>query len=416
MTYSQIRDRLANESRRDCLQHYNDYIKSTPYNFSTHVKLLVKSVPGHVVGSLFEVVDILDLIQETIEDPDQPLLILAQHILSRELGLESVTELQDDCRITMARTRIAACVTQTDEPIQHRVCKSHMCTSRNIQISDIPLIFDTGCSCSITPRKSDFVSKIIPVNNKEMQGIGHKIKIEGKGWVEWDIIDENNMIARVRTQAYYAPEADDVRLFSPQAYFQENRMRGRDCCWFDGDKVHFTTAQGAELQFPFDSRNNIPYMLATDNAYEAGLTAKQVLNLSKMSDDALRDACRSVIQDNNLNLTASQKELLLWHQRLCHLGQGWIQELMKSTVASTGDHDEPVLPTKTKAANCPRPQCASCHMAKQHVCTPNSATTHVNKDMEGAIRSATHLKDDTFSMDQIVCKLPGRLSHTFGKE
>ena len=55
-------------------------------------------------------------------------------------------------------------------------------------------------------------------------------------------------------------------------------------------------------------------------------------------------------------------------------------------------------------------------MAKQHVRTPNSVTTHVNKDVEGAIRSATQVKDDTFSMDQIVCKLPGRLPHTFGKE
>jgi hypothetical protein len=193
-------------------------------------------------------------------------------------------------------------------------------------------------------------------------------------------------------------------------------MRGRDCCWFDGDKVHFTTAQGAELQFPFDCRNNIPYVLATEGAFEAGLMAKQILNLSAMSDTALRDACRTIIQDNNLNLTTSQKELLLWHQHLCHLGQGWIQELMKSAIASTGDHDEPVLPTKTKAANCPRPQCASCHVAKQHVRTPNSVTAHANEEQEGAIRHATHLTDDTFSMDQIVCKLPGRLPNTFGKE
>jgi hypothetical protein len=278
------------------------------------------------------------------------------------------------------------------------------------------VIFDTGCSYSITPFKSDFVSKIEPVANGTMSGIGNEIKIKGKGWVEWDLVDKHGVVARIRTQAYYIPEAKDVRLFSPQSYFQENKMRGRDCCWFDGYDVHFTTANDAELVFPFDAGNNIPYMLTTEYAPVAGLTAKQILNLSKNTDTELRNTCHQILCEANNNLTQAQKELHLWHQRLCHLGQAWIQELMKNTAASTGDRDDPVLPTKHRAAYCERTQCAACLMGKQHVRTPESTTTHVNKDMENAISKSVDRSDDTFSMDQIVCKLPGRLPNTFGKE
>jgi hypothetical protein len=426
MSYDQLRSYTALMDKRltwryiraQHLEQYDLYVKSAPPVFSTQTKLNAQRVPEHCFGSLFKAVEMLDLIKETIKNPDQPLIVLAWHLLIRELGLHSVSELGDS-RIPMERVRVSACVAKTDEPLsQGRDHRPHAYISRQTKISDIPLIFDTGASYSITANKSDFVSEIIPITEGTMQGIGNLIEIKGKGWVEWDIIDQHNVIARVRTQAYYIPEASDVRLFSPQTYFQENGMSGRDCCWLDAHQINFKTAQDVELSFPFDSRNNIPYMLATEDANVAGLTAKQVLSFSRMSDVEIRGACRKILDDNNHNLTASEKELSLWHQRLCHIGPGWVQELMKNTVASTGDRDDPIIPTKTKAANCPRPQCASCHMAKQHVRTPKSVTTHVNQEKEGAIRRAVPAteSDDTFSMDQIVCKLPGRLPNTFGKE
>ena len=44
----------------------------------------------------------------------------------------------------------------------------------------------------------------------------------GIGTVKWKIIDQLGQIATIETTAYYIPEAE-VRLFSPQLYFLENK-------------------------------------------------------------------------------------------------------------------------------------------------------------------------------------------------
>ena len=52
---------------------------------------------------------------------------------------------------------------------------------------DLPIIFDTGCSCSLTPVRDDFVSPLDDTTCKEMKGLSDSVPIQGIGWVEWTV-------------------------------------------------------------------------------------------------------------------------------------------------------------------------------------------------------------------------------------
>jgi hypothetical protein len=81
---------------------------------------------------------------------------------------------------------------------------------------------------------------------------------------------------------------------------------------------------------------------------------------------------------NNSNLRASQKELLLWHQRLSHCNLPAIRSLMLPKKRLPTDdpvhpalHDGPILPIKldaTARVNTSCVKCGPCLMAKARCC------------------------------------------------
>ena len=405
----------------DWTDYWDNWTDVHPDIEKTQLKLKRQSVSPRVVGSLLEVVDMLDLIDLELENPTGSTLNnLALHIQSQALRMiptwlmvSSPLQFGDLAwKVNVARADLAK--EPRFRPLS--ITKgAHGYLSLERINCDTPIIFDTGCSFSLTPYKTDFVSEIQMTPTAEMDGINNSIKIEGVGWIEWDIVDYNNQIARIRTQAYYVPEAEGVRLFSPQTYFQENVMEATSC-WFNSKFIRMLTADGIELVFPFDRRNNIPHMLESCDVNEAGLTSQQVLNFSRATDEDLRSQLKALIDDVNYNLTKSQKELLLWHFRLGHLGQAWIQDLMKKIKTGSGETEEPVIPTTEYPGSCPRVKCPACQMGKQHVKTSNSRTIVTNKDLEMAVKRDDDEPGKHVSLDQVVCKVPGRLPNSYGKE
>ena len=82
-----------------------------------------------------------------------------------------------------------------------------------------------------------------------------------------------------------------------------------------------------------------------------------------------------------------------------------------------GNASKPSIPTKhLGAARCLRPICPACKLGKQHRRTSESSSTLTNPEKEMAIKRDNIHPGDCVSMDQYQCKVPGRLSHTFGKE
>jgi hypothetical protein len=75
------------------------------------------------------------------------------------------------------------------------------------EAQQVLIVFDTGCSMSITPFKLDFVGPIEETNVKELNAIKDAVPIEGIGLVEWTIEDWKHQVGQIRTQAYYVPES-----------------------------------------------------------------------------------------------------------------------------------------------------------------------------------------------------------------
>ena len=313
------------------------------------------------------------------------------------------------------KRRLAACVASTElkaELWPHRhvtsVVDQHVVyLSKDAHNSDTPVVLDTGASFSITPFETDFVTKIVPTSSREMKGIADSLKIQGIGTVSWPIRDVFGRTRTVSTQAFYVPESS-IRLFSPQRLFQENQA-GR--CIIDHLKTTLELPDGGKLEFPFNPSNNLPLMFI--DRYE-----KVGLNAVDIPDPTGLPAVFDVIAAENANLTAAQKELLLWHFRLGHAGLGWVQALMRKRKGELGaDPFPPVLPTvHDKAKSCDKPLCEACLLGKQHRRTPGSVTVKAKPEMEMAIRREALHPGDCLSLDQYESAVRGRLPHSYGKE
>ena len=280
--------------------------------------------------------------------------------------------------------------------------------------SNAPIVFDTGCSVSITPFEDDFVTPLVEAPHAQLDGLVDVVKVKGVGTVEWPIRDVFGQVAMLRHQAYYCPEAD-IRLEGPISYFIEH---GSGHCHLDHRRLEFVTAEGVKLIFPYHPTSNLPLMFLDQNIHVQGPTAiGAMLGRVLLGDVTLQEQVQTLLNDNNHNISNPQKELLLWHYRLAHAGQGWVQDLMHKVKHEVGGEPETIIRIKhATAARCEHPKCPACQLGKQHRRTPDSSTVVQNPDMEMAIRRDDLSPGDCISMDQYVCRTKGRLPDTAGDQ
>jgi hypothetical protein len=73
---------------------------------------------------------------------------------------------------------------------------------------DLPIVIDTGASCTITPSLSDFTSKPTESDTATLGSLTTvQTKVSGQGPIEWDIEDVNGVYKKLRTTSSYVPEA-----------------------------------------------------------------------------------------------------------------------------------------------------------------------------------------------------------------
>ena len=116
----------------------------------------------------------------------------------------------------------------------------------------LPIVIDSGASCSLTPNKHDFIGDIRPATISELRGLSNTTKVLGVGTVEWTIRDVFGAVRALKTEAYYVPEAN-IRLFSPQMYFHE-QQKGQ--LVMNHSNTMLCLADGSTLVFPYNSQNN----------------------------------------------------------------------------------------------------------------------------------------------------------------
>ena len=84
----------------------------------------------------------------------------------------------------------------------------------NDTLEDLPIVFDTGASISVTPDIRDFIT-YEEVDNEGLANITGEISVIGRGLVNWTIYNDNGLLHEIQIEAYFLPTAR-VRLFSVQ--------------------------------------------------------------------------------------------------------------------------------------------------------------------------------------------------------
>ncbi len=95
---------------------------------------------------------------------------------------------------------------------------------------------------------------------------------------------------------------------------------------------------------------------------------------------------KSVLHQTNSNLSSSQKEILLWHQRLSYASTNWIQKLMRDRKwppdtdhVNTALQLGPFIVTKSCASHCvvSHIKCAACLFAKASTWSSPTMAPHL---------------------------------------
>jgi hypothetical protein len=123
---------------------------------------------------------------------------------------------------------------------------------------DLPIVINTGASCTINPSLSDFTSQPTTPDTATLGSITTvQTKVSGQGPIEWDIEDVNGVVKKLRTTSYYVPEAT-IHIFSPRAYFKSN-PKGYLTLNIEG--ITLCMPCGTTLKFPIQPGSNLPIML-----------------------------------------------------------------------------------------------------------------------------------------------------------
>ena len=116
------------------------------------------------------------------------------------------------------------------------------------------------------------------------------------------------------------------------------------------NEIILTLKLNIRLLIPFQQGNNLPFLFTTDLVQDP---------LENIPGDL--QAHLSVVDQTNQNITGAQRELLLWHWCLGHMGFQWLQALMRER------HDIPehILTKAADTCNCITPHSVACQLAKQ---------------------------------------------------
>ena len=263
-----------------------------------------------------------------------------------------------------------------------------------------PIIFDSGASITITPFKEDFIGKLqtddASIGKKQLLGISASSAVKGVGNIHLLVYTDTGAKREIITEALYVPDAR-VRLLSVCRYREDNA--GQKCSFVLNDNgCVFTfpkSTGGGRITFDYRGSNYIPKTTAYAQQFGKSLTSSA-------------NAAFMVLDNSNVNLTASQKELLKWHFCLGHFNLSWIQSLIaKKIITVTEKH------ATSKNAIC---KCMACQLAKQTRRPEGTVVHKLRKDKDGNLKKDNLRPGSMVSSDQFVSSLPGRLPNTYGKE
>ena len=252
----------------------------------------------------------------------------------------------------------------------------------NLRMEHIPLIVDTGASCCITPCKADFKPGSYSSTDIKVRDLSGENTVIGQGIVLWTVKDTHGHKHVIELPCLHIPSAK-VRLLSPQVLKKLHNVGGL----IESDGIVLTGANDVKIFAPYSDISNLPELTLHDPPTTSGFWESSFAvdneQLQAIKDPAARtfeSAYLNVLDDGNENLKASQKGLLLWHQKLSHTNFAKVRLLTKNTQwvrvsASPEDalHVDAILPmshpspSTVETLEC---KCAACLLAKARRRTP----------------------------------------------
>jgi hypothetical protein len=268
---------------------------------------------------------------------------------------------------------------------------------------ELPIVIDSGASVSVTPHIRDYRGPLQKCPTKSLDGLSSKTEVLGMGKVTWEVQDFYDVKRTITTMVYYVLTAN-IRLFSPKVYFDEQHGGSYH---MENGMIRLTFGDGTPLTFPYQPGRKLQMMLTSSHfnnpTTKIGLTFEDTNMLANLT----------VADEVNQNLTAAKKELLLWHWKLVHADMQRVQMMIRNP-QDTSPHEQILLPKVKTASSCEHPLCAACHFAKPTRRNPGpiQGIDSSNLDLsQGEIQPGTKV-----SIYQYISGLPGRLTHTRGKE
>ena len=252
----------------------------------------------------------------------------------------------------------------------------------NLRMEHIPLIIDTGASCCITPCKADFKPNSYRSSDIKVRDLSGENQVIGQGTVLWTVKDTRGRKQVIELPALHIPTAK-VRLLSPQVLKKLHNVGGG----IEEDGIALLGADDVKIFAPYNDLSNLPELTLHDppsaSAFWESAFAFNEEHRKAAADPQARSFESSFINtldDQNGNLKASQKELLLWHHKLSHTNFAKVRLLTKNTqwirVSAAADdalHVDAILPiahrtpSSQETLDC---KCAACLMAKARRKTP----------------------------------------------
>ena len=116
----------------------------------------------------------------------------------------------------------------------------------NEALEDLPIIFDTGASVSVSPDLKDFIEYKPVKGTHGLTNITGESAVQGTGQLCWELYSDTGKKKVIMTKGYYVPEAK-VRLFSVQSYLGTEKgsfvLEGTQSlfCFKSGDILSFAT-------------------------------------------------------------------------------------------------------------------------------------------------------------------------------
>ena len=257
----------------------------------------------------------------------------------------------------------------------------------NSMPSSFPLIIDSGASLAISPSEADFIGPITYyATERTLGGMAGGIKIKGIGKIAWSFKTEQGILT-VHSKCYLVPNAS-ARLLSPQRLFSAaNNINGRFSCMEKFASLEFDNV--GSLKIEYDPNNHLPIALAKNLS---GTQAQ--INLA-------------ILNDENQNLTPSQKLLLTWHSRFGHKGFTALQRLLKQYPFDT---------ERFKAASrCITPRCEVCEYAKAHRKGTKGVKQSINQVTDGSLKKDDLTPGSSISVDHFESRLKGRTLASRGR-